>query len=752
MVLSDLYYSAKPVIPLRVRLTLRRILAAHLRQKHAGVWPINEAASTMPVKWPGWPEGKKFAFVLTHDVEGKRGLDRTQELAELEIRHGFRSAFNFVPEGEYRVSDSLRAVLATNGFEVGVHDLHHDGTLYHSQESFRAGVEKINHYITQWGAVGFRSGFMRHNLRWLDEVNVLYDSSTFDTDPLEPQPDGVETIFPFWVSHDGVYGYVEIPYTLPQDSTLFLLLQEKTIDIWKRKLDWVAQKGGLALVGIHPDYMSFNGHEHLGEYSHRLYLDLLKYVTERYADDCWFALPKQVAQHFYTNMVAGSGLNRCLMAQKATMFVPKQQNSLLDNPCDHETEGRPEFQSSTHSSLEGKRMAVVSFSSFPGDPRPRRAAEAFVHAGMKVDVICLMEEGSPKHDTFKGIEIDRIPVKHTRGSKVNYVLRYCLFILVAFAKLTGRSLTRRYDIVHIHNMPDVLVMAALVPKCLGAKVILDLHDPMPELMMTIFKLRKANPAVWVMALLERCSIAIADVVLTVNRACEKLFVSRGCSASKLCVVMNSPDERIFKTVPPQIRRAQPREKNDPFIIMYHGTLVGRNGVDLAVEALVKVRQSVPESELRIYGPRTELLDEVLLMAAEKGIEKAVLYLGPRPLEQLVEAIAECDVGVIPNKRSIFTELNTPTRIFEYLALGKPVVAPRAAGIQDYFTEDSLVFFDLGNADDLARKLTWVAHHPKEALEISTRGQAVYLAHSWSNEKQKLLRRASDLASNGDRTR
>jgi len=751
MKLSDAYYMAKPAIPLRVRLALRRILANRLRRKSTNTWPINEAACKVPAKWPGWPEGKKFAFALTHDVEGKKGLDRSRELADLEIELGFRSAFNFVPEGEYRVPESLRGFLTANGFEVGVHDLHHDGSLYRSQGSFRSGAKKINKYVEQWGAEGFRSGFMRHNLTWLDEVRVLYDSSTFDTDPFEPQPDGVETIFPFWVSQDGQYGYVEIPYTLSQDSTLFLLLEENSIDIWKRKLDWVAQHGGLALVIVHPDYIGFNGQKRVGEYSQQLYRDLLDYVANRYSDQCWFALPKEVAHYFYANMVPGSGVNRCLISQeKATKSNLMVQDVLPECRVIPQTVDRPEAQGPGISCLQGKRMAVVLFSTFPGDPRPRRAAETFVHAGMNVDVICLMDEGSPGHDTFNGIEIDRIAIKHNRGSKFNYILRYSLFILIAFAKLAVRSLTRRYHVVHIHNMPDILVLAALVPKLFGAKVILDLHDPMPELMMTIFNLRRESPAVRLMARLEKWSIAFADVVLTVNRACEKLFVSRSCLASKVSVVMNSPDERIFKYSPAEIRNRQSDGVNAPFVIMYHGTLVERNGVDLAVEALVKLCQSVPAAELRIYGPRTSFLDRVMATVVERKLEKAVHYLGPRRLEELVQAIAECDVGVIPNKRSIFTEINTPTRIFEYLALGKPVVAPRAPGIQDYFGEDSLILFDLGSADDLALKLTWVASHTREALEITNRGQAVYLEHAWGKEREKLLRRTADLLIDGDR--
>lgn len=718
-------------------MTARRFFARRLRCQVGSSWPIDQAAAETPAGWPGWPNGKRFAFILTHDVEGRRGLERCRALAELEMRMGFRSSFNFVPEGEYTAPDTLRAFLRENGFEVGVHDLHHNGSLYRSQKTFVQQAQRINQYLQSWEAAGFRSGFMFHNLQWLQNLNVLYDASTFDTDPFEPQPDGVHTIFPFWVQGTGSKGYVELPYTLPQDSTLFLLLKENSIDIWKRKLDWVATHGGMVLLITHPDYMSFNGQKRTGEYSQELYQDLLEYVANRYSDQCWYALPKEVAHYFSANKAPDSAMNRSSIQQGVSMPSSNAQEVMSKGSVNPLVVDRPESQSPGISCLQGKRMAVVLFSSFPGDPRPRRAAETFVPVGMNVDVICLMDEGSPGHDTFNGIEIDRIAIKHNRGSKFNYILRYSLFILIAFAKLAARSLTRRYHIVHIHNMPDVLVFAALVPKLFGAKVILDLHDPMPELMMTIFNLQRESLAVRLMARIEKWSIAFADVVVTTNSAFERLFVSRSCPASKIRVVMNSPDEQIFKYSPAKMRNRSSDKVNAPFVIMYHGTLVERNGADLAVEALVKLRQSVPAAELRIYGPRTPYLDQVMLTVSEKGLEKAVHYLGPKPLEQLTEAIAECDVGVIPNKRSVFTEINMPTRIFEYLALGKPVVAPRAPGIQDYFSEDSLTFFDLGNADDLALKLSHLFFHPEEALDVVKRGQNVYLSHAWHNERRKL---------------
>ena len=137
---------------------------------------------------------------------------------------------------------------------------------------------------------------MFHNLDWIHALDVSYDASTFDTDPFEPQPDGVGTIFPFWVQRNGSRGYVELPYTLPQDSTLFLLLQEKTIDVWTKKLDWIAEHGGMVLVNVHPDYIDFAGNGKSSEFSAELYEGLLKYVASRYRDTCWFALPRDVAK------------------------------------------------------------------------------------------------------------------------------------------------------------------------------------------------------------------------------------------------------------------------------------------------------------------------------------------------------------------------------------------------------------------------------------------------------------------------
>lgn len=279
-------------------MSLRRIFANRLRRRCSASWPIYGPASRAPEEWPGWPGGKKFAFLVTHDVEGVRGLERCRKLAKMDKELGVRASFNFVPEGEYRVPDSLRSDLIQEGFEVGVHDLRHDGSLYRSEKTFRGQAQKINEYLRAWSAVGFRSGFMFHNLEWLQDLDVLYDASTFDTDPFEPQPDGVNTIFPFWVQSNGSKGYVELPYTLPQDSTLFLLLKETTIDVWTKKLDWVATHGGMVLLVTHPDYMCFDGKSTKREFPVRYYEEFLSYVRDKYEGLFWSALPREVASFY----------------------------------------------------------------------------------------------------------------------------------------------------------------------------------------------------------------------------------------------------------------------------------------------------------------------------------------------------------------------------------------------------------------------------------------------------------------------
>jgi len=369
-------------------------------------------------------------------------------------------------------------------------------------------------------------------------------------------------------------------------------------------------------------------------------------------------------------------------------------------------------------------------------PRITREAEALVEEGMLVERICAKQNKEElTWSRNNGVEVLRVPLRHRRGGKAWYLFHYLRFLVICFVLLVCRSLTRRYDLVIVHNMPDILVFSALVPRLLGAKVVLDLQDPMPELMQAIFGVQEGSRTVRLLKALEKLSISFAHAVTTASETFRKIFFSRSCAAQKICVVMNSPDEKIFALRPPSIARSVTETR--PFVVMYHGTLVERHGLGLAVEAVNQVRQAVPNVELRVYGDRTPYLDQVLA-AVKEGDQYWVRYLGPRTLVEIVEAIDDCDLGVVPNLRNIFTEINTPTRIFEFLTRGKPVIAPSAPGVLEYFAEDSLIFFELGDAGDLARKIEFAIRHPLEVGEITRRGQQVCGAHPWSHEREGLV--------------
>ena len=189
--------------------------------------------------------------------------------------------------------------MADSGCEIGLHGLYHDGKLFKSKKIFDERVKKINYYLKSWNAVGFRAPSMHHNLDWIADLNIKYDMSTFDTDPFEPQSDGVETIFPFCVYNAlKRKSFIELPYTMAQDFTLFILMKELDISIWQRKLDWIAQKGGMVLINTHPDYMNFSNYNiKIDEYPVSFYTNFLEYVKFKYNGQYWHVLPEEISNY-----------------------------------------------------------------------------------------------------------------------------------------------------------------------------------------------------------------------------------------------------------------------------------------------------------------------------------------------------------------------------------------------------------------------------------------------------------------------
>lgn len=239
-----------------------------------------------------WPDDRRLAFVLTHDVERREGLDFVMKVVELDERYGFRSSFNFVPE-RYRADPGFVSELKARGFEVGVHDLNHDGKLFRSRAIFDSRAERINAELARTGAVGFRAALHHRNPVWMQALNLEYDLSFFDSDPFEPIPGGTMSLWPFILGR-----FVELPYTLVQDYTLTEVLGETTPALWLEKVDFIAARRGMALLNTHPDYLR-------SRKTWKVYEAFLAEMAER--SDFWHALPRDVARWWRARTAARPG-------------------------------------------------------------------------------------------------------------------------------------------------------------------------------------------------------------------------------------------------------------------------------------------------------------------------------------------------------------------------------------------------------------------------------------------------------------
>jgi hypothetical protein len=286
------------LIPRAAQIRFRRSLVAVQGASDFPSWPVDfslddfqklllqwlmalNGLPELPMIW-FWPDRHQAAVILTHDVEMQAGHDHVREIAALERRYGFRSAWNFVPR-RYQVDNHLLAELQQDGFEIGVHGLYHDGRLFESRQIFESRVEAINGYLRDWHSVGFRAPSAIRNLRWIaGRIQARYDSSCPTSEIHGPQPGGCCTVFPFAVGP-----MIELPISMPQDHTLLEILRQPAKPVWIETATQIVARNGLINIIVHPDYML--SPEHLAHYE--AFLQWLKAQT-----GIWNALPGQVAE------------------------------------------------------------------------------------------------------------------------------------------------------------------------------------------------------------------------------------------------------------------------------------------------------------------------------------------------------------------------------------------------------------------------------------------------------------------------
>jgi peptidoglycan/xylan/chitin deacetylase (PgdA/CDA1 family) len=293
-----LYYSMlRPVLPLPLRKKLQKKYLAPKKRYLENfidsrlVDLILENPDNQKRTESFYPDKNRAALILTHDVETQEGFDHIPKIFDLENSLGFKSSWNIVPY-KYKIDRGIVDSIKDAGHEIGIHGYNHDGKLYYSHRIFKERARLINRAIDEFQAVGFRSPSMHRNLEWLQDLKISYDASSFDYDPFQPFPGGTGSIWPFLAGK-----FVELPYTLPQDHTLFYILGEKDTSIWQNKVQWLIEKRGMILSLTHPDYLVEA--EHFEAY--RNFLDFLKSLT-----GLWHCLPMEMAA-WWKNLSSESG-------------------------------------------------------------------------------------------------------------------------------------------------------------------------------------------------------------------------------------------------------------------------------------------------------------------------------------------------------------------------------------------------------------------------------------------------------------
>jgi glycosyltransferase involved in cell wall biosynthesis len=379
-----------------------------------------------------------------------------------------------------------------------------------------------------------------------------------------------------------------------------------------------------------------------------------------------------------------------------------------------------------------RRLCMVVHGPYPlGEPRVEREAVAARAAEWEVDVLAMRRRGELAEEQIESGLVRRLPLEHRRGGSLTHALReYATFTALAAKELARGA---RYDVVHVHAPPDFLVAAALVPRLRGARLILDVHDLSSHMFAMRFGNRfGAGSADRVLRLVERLATAAADAVVTVHEPYRKELERRGVPARKLSVLMNSVDEARL----PAVRTNGAR--SDGFRVVYHGTITPTYGVDLLVRAAARAATNLGDLRLELYGEGDELR-AVRSLAAELGLyERLTTSEGYLPHTQVLERIAGASVGVVPNRPTRINRFALSSKLFEYVALGIPVVAADLPTLRSHFAEDEVRFFRAGDDTALAAALVEVAADLDAAHSRAEAARRRYEAYRWPEQAQRYV--------------
>ncbi len=374
-------------------------------------------------------------------------------------------------------------------------------------------------------------------------------------------------------------------------------------------------------------------------------------------------------------------------------------------------------------------IGTITFDWYPYEPRAHRLAQASVDAGYMVDVICLRQPQQKSYEVYNGVHIYRVPMNRSYSRSLpTTLLSWCWFLVLATITVTWLHLKHPYDVIQVHNMPDFLVFSAFFPKLLGAKVILDVQDASPELMADKAKGKLRKVVMSLAILQEKISTAFADYVITIGWTVEELLLQRGVPEKKLTSILNSADPKVF---PPQqsFLPAKSSEVIEPFILMYHGTVADRQGLDIAIRAVAMARRAIPQLRLEIKGIGDQI-PYLKQLSEELGINDVVLFRDFGPVDEVADFILHGDVGIMPYRPNGYMELVLPTKAFEFALLHRPMIASDIRGIRSMFRPESIMLCHPSDPASFAEAIINLYHSPEKRIQLVANAADDYSPYRW----------------------
>jgi glycosyltransferase involved in cell wall biosynthesis len=382
------------------------------------------------------------------------------------------------------------------------------------------------------------------------------------------------------------------------------------------------------------------------------------------------------------------------------------------------------------------RVAMVVFSYYPDDPRVLREAEALLENGMAVDVICLKREDQRKKEQINGANVYRIKLKRRRATILHYLFEYSYFTIAVFLKLFFLHLIKRYKIIHVHTLPDILVLSAFLPKLTGAKVILDIHDIMPELYMRKYRLSESHIMIRLIKACEKISVKFADHVLLASPFFKEKVIIRSSCADKFTTIMNLPHTKYF-----DIKTSRYCHNDTKFKVIYPGTLSEIHGVDIAIKAIARIiNDNNIGIEFHIYGQGAQREKNKLIKLIEMlQVQRFIHFHPPVPADKLGSIYRSMDVGIVPKRNGVFAEDAMSTKLFEFAAVGLPAIVSRTKSDSLYFDESMVMFFEPEEDQDLADCIIKLYQDSELRQVLAQNARLLYRRVNWETEKKVLFK-------------